>query len=136
MKRLLIGGLALATLAGGAFAFADSLSVNSNNLASGSQVVASCEGAGTVTVSYDTAYDAGLTSSAGTGGFHVTDVKLGSVAAACAGQKATVTLEKSDGTAIETVTSGPLATGTNTVTMVNAHDDAHDVQNIAVVITG
>ena len=148
MKRFIIAGVAAATLAGGAFAFADSLSVTSNNLASGAQVVVQCQSEA-VTVHYTLTYSSTPTSEpAGTGGYYVTGVQLTGIKANdsthnCVGQAATIELAGTSGTALGSASIATLAADaggppptTNTATVSPATVDAYQLKNVSVVITG
>lgn len=130
-KRWLVAGIAAATLAGGAYAFADSLSVSSNSLGAGSAVVASCQSA-TLTASYSTAYDA----TAATSGYKVTSVNLAGVALSCNGKSATLELTGTSGAPL--ASSGPvsLATGDVNAFGISGVIDAASVKGVSLVITG
>jgi hypothetical protein len=125
-KRWLVAGIAAATLAGGAYAFAASITVSSTTLGAGSTTVAACNS--TAAVSYSTAWDAGHTQ------FDVNTVTVTS-AASCSGMDVDVYLTGSNTDlghhALDvngSYTWGPLPPGV--VVAASAVTDAH------VAITG
>ncbi|MGQ0832946.1 MAG: hypothetical protein ACT4OV_14860 [Microthrixaceae bacterium] len=124
MKRYLIAGAVALTLGGGSFAFANSLSVNSNSLASGTDTVDS--GCTTVAVSYTTAYT--------TNGYELDDITLDG-GTGCTTQSYTVDVADGSGTSLGQFT-GTLTAGDDTIDASAADIDAADVGNVSAVITG
>lgn len=145
MKRFIVAGVAALTLAGGAFAFADSLTVNTTQLGSGGTGVTSCQGPTTpVNVSYTTAYDATLKT------FKVTNVAVANIAAACdvaSGPKLTVEITGAANASLGEGFHNMLATDGSTVSFtvgtgasdgnINAASiTANAVQDVHVLING
>lgn len=141
-KRLAAAGVVATTLAGGAFAFANSLDVNSQTLASGTDPVQS--GCTSVAVNWTTAYD-GTGSDANR---YVLDTVVLDGLANCAGKSFKVVIAKTNGSSIKEYTSSDIVVapstargnldnnGDATITALADGIDAADVANVTAVVTG
>lgn len=124
MKKFLVAGAAALTLAGGSFAFANSLSVSSETLASGSDDVD--KGCESVAVSWDAEYV--------DNNYELSDIDL-TGGTGCTTQAYKVTIAESDGTLIEEY-EGDLVSGAASIDPTADAIDAADVGNVTAVITG
>lgn len=123
MKRYFIAGAVALTLAGGSFAFANSLAVTSDTLASGTATVDSgCE---SIDVSYTTAY--------ATNKYELANIELDG-GTGCTNQEFTVTVADAAGTELDTFT-GVLVAGDAVINASASNIDAADVANISAVTT-
>ena len=112
-------------------AFAATLTVNSDGLAAGNGTVDACNTSADVT--YDTALATGATN---TGKYVVTDVAVTSVAA-CSGKSYKITLLDANDAAVGSQFTGTLdADGAGGATITDDSVLAHDVEGVAVVVTG
>ena len=126
-KQLLLalgaGGAATAAVVASAATLG---TVDSTDLGAGNSVIASCDTADGIGVSYTTSY--------GAGDYKVASVTLDDLDAACVGQAVKITLYDDSGTSL----------GTASGTVVDDSDDfavaalpvAEDVEGVAVVISG
>lgn len=114
-KRLIVAAMAAVTFAGGAFAFAASLTVNTTQLGSGGSGVSSCD-SHSVATSYTIAYDSTLK------GFKVTNVTVNGIKAACATE--TMTVEVTGGASVPS--SASLGEGSHVV-VAGAPQTSHTV---------
>lgn len=123
MKRYFLAGAIALTLGGGTFAFANSLTVNSDTLASGTDTVDSgCE---SVDVSYTTTYTSN--------GYELDDITLDG-GTGCTNQAFTVDVADGSGASLGQFT-GNLVAGDATIDASGDDIDAADVENISAVIT-
>ncbi len=125
MKRYLIAGAVALTLAGGSFAFANSLSVNSNTLSSGTDTVD--QGCKSIAVSYTTTYN-------GSNAYELDEITLVG-GDGCYEQSFTVDVAGAGGASLAQY-SGLLVDGDATIDASGATIDAADVENISAVTTG
>ncbi len=125
MKRYLIAGAVALTLAGGSFAFANSLSVNSNTLSSGTDSVD--QGCESIDVSYTTTYN-------GSNAYELDEISLDG-GTGCDAQSFTVDVADAGGTSLGQY-SGSLVAGDATIDASGDAIDAADVENISAVTTG
>ncbi|MGQ0678995.1 MAG: hypothetical protein ACT4OM_04945 [Actinomycetota bacterium] len=132
MRNRMIGALIAGTMVfAAAYALAAPLSVGSDNLGAGTDVVASCDTDG-VTTSFTPLFD--------DPDYRVLNVKVGGLNALCNGETISVTLTNSLGSVIGN--GSHLGSGASrTVNIVgepvaSVLPTAADVHNIAVVITG
>jgi hypothetical protein len=143
-RRRLIAGLVTVGVAGTvAVASAATLGgIKPTSLGADQSEIVSCETSG-VSVDYVTKYDS--SAAAGLGAYVVTDVTVGEISPRCAGQTMSVTLADSDGSALTEVQTvlnpsnpgNPGNPGSIAVTIPVAPTPlAHDVNRVAIVITG
>jgi X-X-X-Leu-X-X-Gly heptad repeat protein len=126
-----INKLFVALLAGGAifgmvFALAATLNVSSNDLASGTQLVAACDVSGNGNVSYATSFSASPAP-----GYYVTAVSVTDLDSNCNTQTAYVTL--TDGSSTLASGSGTVSGGSAAISGLSA--SAAAVSNVYVLIT-
>lgn len=126
-RRVLAGVLAAAGIAGLAGSFAASLNLDGSSLGAGTAVIAACQPAATpVKVGFTNAYSAPLKA------YQVTAVKLDSLAGACTGLRASVTLTDSAGAVLF---EGTATVASSTLSMtVPAGVSAANVVGTAVVL--
>jgi len=142
MKRALVAILVAGAVFGGVFAFAASLTVNSDNLGAGNADVDSCD-EDSVDASYTVAYDAAKDF------WKVTHIVVSNVNVLCNGETLSATLTDGAGASIGTasatvaLTSGSQSFAVSTVDpdgegglLAPAALDAELVEDIHVVITG
>lgn len=132
IKRLVVAGVVASTLAGGAFAFANSLTVTSNTLASGSGGVDS--GCASVSTSWTTAYDSGRDA------YELATVTVGGDVTACGGKYVKIAVNAGADSA-EFNNSGngyqlSAGTGKATVTVSGSNIDAALVDSVTAVVNG
>ncbi len=127
MKRYLIAGAVALTIGGGTFAFANSLTVSSDTLASGTDTVDSgCE---SVDVSYTAAYVSNS--------YELDTITLTGDDTACANKAYRVTVADSAGVSLHEITGTLNATGdADDIDVAAADVDASEVENISAVVTG
>jgi len=128
MKRYVIAALVAASIAGAAFAFANSLTVGTQDLASGSAAVNSgCTG---LSANWVTSY---VTSPSH---YKLATINIHGNSAACQSRFYKVTIAKSDGTSLEEETGqlGATGNGTDAITPV-ADINAADVGTVTAVLT-
>jgi len=133
MKRALIALAIGAAVFGGIYGLAASLDVSSSSLGAGNTTVASCQQAGTVTVSYT-----GTTYASSVPGYQATQVTLGNLDLTNCGAKAVkVTLTGSGNTSLgEQTDTVPTGTGTGTKPLTFTGVAASAVTGVHVLITG
>ena len=145
IKRLVVAGVVASTLAGGAFAFANSLDVTSQTLASGTASVDSACPAVAVnwTTSYvaatpavpdDTEVEGDQSVAATPNHYELTLIKLDGDTG-CTTQSYKVTVADADGASIHEYT-GNLVAGNFDIDASAENIDAADVGNVTAVITG
>lgn len=128
MKRFIIAGVAAATLAGGAFALANTMTVTTNSLGAGSHAVSSpaCSAAASYTTAWDTTNK-------------VLDVKNVTITATnpstCGSDNYEFVLQDGSNVKLSDHT-GSLTSGTATVDVSGDAVAASAVANISVSITG
>jgi hypothetical protein len=121
--------LAVVGIAGLSLASAAQLTVNSSSLGAGTSVVASCEGAGTISVAYTNVYGAGV--------YNTSAVQLSGIAAACNGLKYQVQVQGTGGAALGAEVTGTLpASGTTATVTLAVAQPAASILGISVVIYG
>ena len=130
IKRYIVAGAAAATLAGGAFAFAANLDVDSDTLASGSTTVNNdCDD---VDVAWGPAFHAA------TNTFRIDDIAV-TGGAGCEGDLITLMVEFED---VNSVTPAPvkyeeeLGDTTGDYTFTGLNYDAASIKDITVLVTG
>lgn len=127
ITKMVIAGMAAATVFGGVYGFAASLGLTTNGLGAGSAVVASC-GTG-IQAAYTTAYASGIP------GYAVSQVNLSSIPAACQSKSYRIQLTGASGVAVGAEMSGTLpATATATIA-TSGNPDASLVTGVSVVIS-
>jgi len=126
-KKLIVAGLAAATVAGAAFAFANTLTVNSTTLGSGTDPVASP--ACSPDVSYETTWNTT------TAKFDVTKVTA-DTDAACDGKQIQAALTGSSGSLWSSGAAETIASGTTFWTIDADMVNATDVTNAYATVTG
>lgn len=145
IKRLVVAGVVASTLAGGAFAFANSLDVNSQTLASGTDTVD--KGCPSVAVNWTTSYVAGTPAvaddpntqaneavAATPNHYELALIKLDGNAS-CTTESYKVNVAKTDGSSIHEYT-GALAGGDKDINAAADHIYADQVGNVTAVLTG
>jgi hypothetical protein len=121
--------LAVVGVAGLSLASAAQLTVNSASLGAGTSVVASCEGAGTISVTYTNVYSAGA--------YNTSAVQLSGIAAACNGLKYQVQVQGTGGAALGAEATGTLpASGTTATVTLAVPQPAASILGVSVVIYG
>jgi hypothetical protein len=126
-KRLLVGLATAGIIGGGVYGFAATLIVNSDNLAAGSDAVASCDTS--VDAEYEVAWDTALAA------YEVTDVDVTNIAAACEDHEVQVTLIHAAGAAEDSAEVTIDATSEN-FDFSTAQVKAADVTAVHVAIDG
>ena len=126
-KKLIVAGLTAATVAGAAFAFANTLTVNSTTLGSGTTSVDSP--ACSPDVSYETTWNAA------TAKFDVTKVTA-DTEAACDGKKIQAALTGSSGSLWSSGAAVTIAAGTTSWTIAANTVNSTDVTNAYATVTG
>jgi hypothetical protein len=127
MKKYLIALVVGVAIFGAVFAFAASLTVNSNSLAAGSGSVAACNA--TAAVSYNTTYSATVP------GYKVSTAPVTS-AIACANMAYRVTLTGAASTSLGEVTGTLDASGAASPDFSASNVNAASVTGVSVVISG
>ena len=123
MKRYLFAGALALTFGAGTFAFANSLAVSSDTLASGTDTVD--KGCESVAISYTTTYTVN--------GYELDDITLDG-GTGCTTQSVTVDVAGAGGTSLAQFTD-VLATGDVTIDASSADIDAALVTNVSAVFT-
>ena len=127
LTKMVIAGVAAATVFGGVYGFAASLGLSTTGLGAGSSVVAAC-GSG-IQAAYTTAYAAGIP------GYAVSQVNLSSIPAACQSKSYKIQLTGAAGAAVGAEMSGTLpATATANIS-TSGTPDASLVTGVSVVIS-
>jgi len=129
--------LGVVGIAGLSIASAAQINVGSNTLGVGTTIVATCQGAGTITTSFPTAWNTTVTPAA----YRVTAVTLSGVNAACVGRAYRIQLLNGSGVAIGTEITGTVPTLTagafTTATVaLPSQQLGQDVGGVAIVIQG
>jgi len=126
--------LGVVGIAGLSIASAAQINVGSNTLGVGTTIVATCQGAGTITTSFPTAWNTTVTPAA----YRVTAVTLSGVNAACVGRAYRIQLLNGSGVAIGTEITGTVTGATFTTPTVAAGGQAlgADVFSVTIVIVG
>ena len=121
--------LAVVGVAGLSLASAAQLTINNSSLGAGTSVVASCEGAGTISVAYTNVY------SAASGVYNTSAVQLSGIAAACNGLKYQVQVQGTGGAALGAEATGTLpASGTTATVTLAVAQPAASILGVSVVI--
>lgn len=128
LSKMVIAGVAAATVFGGVYGFAASLGLTTSGLGAGSSVVAAC-GTG-IQASYTTAYASGIP------GYAVSQVNLASIPATCLSKSYKIQLTGASGVAVGSEMSGTLpASGTTATIATSGNPDASAVTGISVVVS-
>ena len=127
-KKLIVAGLAAATVAGAAFAFANTLTVNSTTLGSGTDTVDSP--ACSPDVSYETTWNATAFT------FDVTKVTADTESPACDGKKVQAALTDGTTSLWSSGLAVTIVSGSTSWTLTPGTVDATDVTNAYATVTG
>jgi hypothetical protein len=128
LTKMVIAGIAAATVFGGVYGFAASLGLTTSGLGAGNAVVAAC-GTG-IQAAYTTAYSASIP------GYSVSQVNLSSIPAACLSKSYRIQLTGAAGAAVGSEMSGTLpASGTTANVATSGNVDASLVTGISVVVS-
>lgn len=127
-RRLAAVVLGIVGVAGLGLASASQVTLGSGTLGVGSAMVASCQGAAPITVSFTSAFASGA--------YQATAVTLSNVNAACAGRAYRIRLVNSSGVAIGTEMTGTvtLTAGAFTAT-ITSNQPVSSIASVAVVIS-
>lgn len=137
-RRFAAAVLAVVGIAGLSIASAAQLNLTGAPLGAGATVVATCQGSGTITVSFPTAWNATATPAA----YRVTSVTLAGVNSACAGKPYRIQLLNASSAALGAEITGtvpnPVTGGTFTTATIAAASQARaqDLANVSIVIQG
>ena len=127
ITKMVIAGMAAATVFGGVYGFAASLGLTTNGLGAGSAVVASC-GTG-IQAAYTTAYASGIP------GYAVSQVNLSSIPAACQSKSYKIQLTGASGAAVGAEMTGTLPATATANIATSGNPDASLVTGVSVVIS-
>jgi len=127
LTKMVIAGVAAATVFGGVYGFAASLGLSTTGLGAGSSVVAAC-GSG-IQAAYTTAYAAGIP------GYAVSQVNLSSIPAACQSKSYKIQLTGAAGAAVGAEMSGTLPATATANIATSGNPDASLVTGVSVVIS-
>ena len=127
LTKMVIAGVAAATVFGGVYGFAASLGLSTSGLGAGSSVVAAC-GSG-IQAAYTTAYAAAIP------GYAVSQVNLSSIPAACQSKSYKIQLTGAAGVAVGAEMSGTLPATATANIATSGNPDASLVTGVSVVIS-
>ena len=127
LTKMVIAGVAAATVFGGVYGFAASLGLSTTGLGAGSSVVAAC-GSG-IQAAYTTAYAAGIP------GYAVSQVNLSSIPAACQSKSYKIQLTGAAGAGVGAEMSGTLPATATANIATSGNPDASLVTGVSVVIS-
>ena len=136
-RRFAAAVLALVGLAGLGIASAAQLNLTTTPLGAGTEIVATCQGAGTITVGYTTGWN-----TSGTAAYKVSAVTFSGVNAACVGKAYRIQLLNASSAALGTEIVGTVpalgAGGTFSTAGIAAASQqrAQDLGGVAVIIVG
>lgn len=125
-RRLAAVALGLVGVVGLGLASASQLAVSSGSLGVGTAMVASCQGAAPVTVSFTSAFS--------TGAYRATEVKLSNVAAACNGLSYRLQLTGAGGVAVGADIAGTVSLTAGVLTVPIPSTTVTSIRGVAAVI--
>ncbi|HJU37160.1 MAG TPA: hypothetical protein VJ716_07075 [Gaiellaceae bacterium] len=127
LTKMVIAGVAAATVFGAVYGFAASLGLTTSGLGAGSAVVAAC-GSG-IQAAYTTSYSSAIP------GYSVSQVNLSNIPAACQSKSYKIQLTGAAGAAVGAEMSGTLPATATANIATSGNPDASLVTGVSVVIS-